>query len=86
MKPPFYLSPKNIVLLAVVVVGIAFVIWVVRRRRRLVRADLQNRGLMPSKRRRRSRSNEKRNPTLAEMGSGLPPVRETPPPGPTDGK
>lgn len=86
MKFPLHLTPRNAVLLATLLFASVTAIWLFQRQRRLIRADLENRGLVPSRRRhRRSSSSGKRNPTLAEVGSGLPPVRQAPPPGPVNG-
>jgi len=84
-----HLSARNFVALVTLISMTVLVFWIMQRYRREVRRDLQNRGLVPSSHRRRRHSSstssapEKRNPTLAEKGAGLPPVRNTPPPGPT---
>lgn len=82
-------STTGIVTVTSVALFIALIIcvrWTLRRQRRMVRDDLEQRGLVPNRHHHRHHHHhseesqhrhhreEKRNPTLAERG-GLPPVR-----------
>ena len=78
----FAMTARRFAMLAMVAFLAVVSLWLIRRQRRLARADLQTRGLVGRHRRAGSGCGGKRNPTLAEIGNGLPPVRQGPPPGP----
>jgi hypothetical protein len=63
--------------------AVVAIVLLIRRHQKNVRAELQARGLVSRHRHHHTSSyHGKRNPTLSEAGTGLPPVRQGPPPGP----